>query len=171
MDDAKTKSFIGLNLDQVAWVVKDIKKAKGFFRNILGIDNFSSPVNIRAQEFESTYYGEPSDAEWLVSIAYSGGAFIELIQPVSGRTIFQDYLEKNPGGGVQHIAYSIPIAEFDAAISKLIDKGHPIITSLNMPVAKIVFFDTYKEFGVVTEIIGITEEGVGFVEKLKKGII
>ncbi len=169
MDAAKTKLSIGSNLDQVGWVVKDIKTAEAFFQNMPGVGNFGDIVTIRAQEFEGTYYGEPSDAEWLVSIAYSGGAFIELIQPVSGRNIFQDYLEKNPEGGVQHIAYSVPITDFDQAISELTGKGYAIITTLNIPVAKIVFFDTYKEMGVATEIIGITEAGIGFVQKLKSG--
>ena len=94
MDTRKTKLSIGSNLDQVAWVVKDINSAEGFFRNILGVDNFGNAIKIRAQEFEGTYYGEPSDAEWLVSIAYSGGAFVELIQPISGRNIFKTILIK-----------------------------------------------------------------------------
>ncbi len=50
----------------------------------MGIGNFSKAEIIRLEEFESTYYGEPCDAESLVSIAYSGGTFIELIQPLSG---------------------------------------------------------------------------------------
>lgn len=167
----EANNSIGSNLSQVAWVVKDIKAGERFFRKVFGVDNFGNTINIRAQEFEGKYYGEPSDAEWLVSIAYSGGTFVEIIQPVSGRSIFQDYLEKNPEGGVQHIAYSIPIANFAEAISELTDKGYPIITSLNMPVAKIVFFDTCKEIGVVTELIGITAAGAEFVEKLKNGTI
>ncbi len=72
---------------------------------------------------------------------------------------------------MQHVAYSIPVADLDKVISELTDKGFPVITSLNMPVAKIVFFDTYKEIGVVTEVMGITEEGIEFVEKMKRGKI
>lgn len=68
---------------------------------------------------------------------------------------------------MQHIAYRMPVAGFDKAVAELIDKGYPMITSMNMPVAKIAFFDTRKEIGVITEIMGITEEGVEFVEKLK----
>jgi hypothetical protein len=64
---------------------------------------------------------------------------------------------------VQHIAYSIPVADLDKAVYELTNKGYPVITSLNMPAAKIAFFDTYKEMGVVTEIIGITDEGAEFV--------
>jgi hypothetical protein len=169
MEPPGLKISIGSQLSQVAWVVRDIKTAERFFRQAFGITNFIKVESMRAQEFEGTYYGQPADFEWHVYIAYSGGAFIELIQPVSGQSIFQDYLEKNPTGGIQHVAYSIPISNLDQAISLLTGNGYPVITSLNMPVAKIVFFDTYKEIGVATEIIGITEEGEEFVQKLKDG--
>jgi methylmalonyl-CoA/ethylmalonyl-CoA epimerase len=169
MEGTPVKTNFGAHFTQVAWVVKDIKTAEKFFQNVIGVGNFSKAICVRAQEFQGTYYGQPSDADWLVSVAYSGGSFLELIQPLSGRSIFRDYLDKNPAGGVQHVAYSIPSAELDKVISGLTEKGYQMITSINMPVAKIVFFDTYKELGVVTEIIGITDEGNEFVEKLKRG--
>ena len=161
------KTSPGLNLAQIAWVVKDIIVAERFFREAMGIGNFSKAEIIRLEEFEGTYYGEPCDAESFVSIAYSGGTFIELIQPLSGRSIFQDYLDKNPAGGIQHVAYSIPVAKLDKIISEFTDKGFPVIATFNHPIAKIVFFDTYKEIGVMTEIMGITKEGEEQVEKMK----
>ena len=162
-----TKNSLGLNLAQIAWVVKDIKTAKEFFQDVMGISNFSKVDTTRLKEFEGTYYGEPCDAENLVSMAYTGGTFVELIQPVSGRSIFQDYLDKNPAGGIQHVAYSIPAATLDKVISEFSDKGFPVISSFNTPIAKIVFFDSYKEIGVMTEIMGITKEGEEQVQKMK----
>ena len=170
MDVNMIKNSLGLNLAQIAWVVKDIKTAKGFFQDVMGISNFSKVETIRVKEFEGTYYGKPSNAESLVSMAYSGGTFIELIQPISGHSIFQDYLNKNPAGGVQHIAFSLPIRDLDKVISEFADKGFPVISTFNHPIAKIVFFDTYKEIGVMIEIMGITEEGEKAVEKMKSGI-
>ncbi len=167
MDTTMTKTSLGLNFAQIAWVVKDIKTAKNFFQDVMGIHNFSKVETIRAKEFEGTYYGKPSNAESLVAMAYSGGTFIELIQPISGNCIFQDYLNENPSGGIQHVAYSIPVAKLDKVISEFSDKGFPVITSFNHPIAKIVFFDTYKEIGVITEIMGITEEGEKAVQKMK----
>jgi methylmalonyl-CoA/ethylmalonyl-CoA epimerase len=158
---------LGLNFAQIACVIKDITVAKRFFKGTMGISNFSKTETIRAKESEGTYYGKPSNAESLVASAYSGGTFIELIQPISGNSIFQDYLDKNPAGGIQHIAYSIPVANFDKAISELADKGFQVISSYNHPIAKIVFFDTYKEIGVMTEIMGITKEGEEQVQKMK----
>jgi hypothetical protein len=57
MDAIKTKLSISSNLDQVAWVVKDMNSIEGFFRNILGVGNFGNTIKIRAKEFEGTYYG------------------------------------------------------------------------------------------------------------------
>ena len=162
-----TKTSLGLNLAQIAWVVKDIKTVKSFFQDVMGISNFSDVVTIRVKEFEATYYEKPSDAESLVAMAYSGGTFIELIQPISGNSVFQDYLDKNPAGGMQHVAYSIPVARLDKVISEFADKGFPAVSTFNHPIAKIVFFDTYKEIGVMTEIMGITKEGEEQVEKMK----
>jgi len=163
-----TKTSLDLKFAQIAWVVKDIKVAEKFFKDTMGIRDFGKTVTIRAQDVEGTYYGEPTDAESLVSMAYSGGIFIELIQPLSGRSMFQDYLDKNPGGGVQHIAYSIPVAQLDKVISEMANKGFQVVTSFNHPIAKIVFFDTSKEIGVFTEIMGITKEGEEQVQNMKK---
>ena len=166
MDTPMIKT-LGLHLTQIAWVVKDIESTLRFFQDVMGINNFSKVDTIRVKEFGATYYGESSNAESLVAIAYSGGIFIELIQPVSGNSIFQDYIDKNPAGGIQHIAYSIPVAKLNKIISEFSDKGFPVISSFNHPIAKIVFFDTSKEIGVMTEIMGITEEGEKAVQQMK----
>ena len=92
---------------------------------------------------------------------------LELIQPVSGKSIFRDYLDLHPEGGVHHIAYTVPENELGKGISELKDRGYPVITSLTLPVASVAFFDTSKDIGVITEIIGLTEAGVEFVQQLK----
>jgi methylmalonyl-CoA/ethylmalonyl-CoA epimerase len=170
MDITMTKTSLGLKLAQIAWVVKDIEVAKRFFQDVMGMSNFSKVQTIRAKDFEGTYYGKPSNAESLVSMAYSGGTFIELIQPVSGNSIFQDYLDKNPAGGMQHVAYSIPVADFDKVVSEFTEKGFPVISMFDTSIAKIVFFDTRKEIGVMTELMGITKEGEEQVEKMKNSM-
>lgn len=111
---------------------------------MLGIKNFSNVVTIRVKEFDATYYGKPSDAESLVSQAYSGGTFIELIQPISGPSVFKDYIDKKPAGGMQHVAYSMPIANFDEVIAEFENKGFPVISSFDTPIAKIVFLIPIK---------------------------
>jgi methylmalonyl-CoA/ethylmalonyl-CoA epimerase len=89
MENTDKITSFGLNFAQIAWVVKDVEKAKTFFKEMLGLDNFSQTVTSRLKEYDGTYYGEPSNAENLVAMAYSGGTFIELIQPISGNSIFR----------------------------------------------------------------------------------
>ena len=160
-----TKTSLGLNFAQIAWVVKDITVTEKIFKDTMGISNFSKVATSRAKEYEGTYYGKPSNAENLLAMAYSGGIFIELIQPISGNSIFQDYLDKNPAGGVQHFAYSTPVVKLDKVISEFADKGFPVISRFDTPWADIIFFDTYKEIGVMTEIMGITKEGEIAIQK------
>ena len=100
METPITNNFTGLQLVQIAWVVKDIHAAETFFKGLLGVSNFSKTAISRARDYDGTYYGQTSEAENLFSIAYSGGTFIELIQPLLGPSVFQDYLDKNPAGGI-----------------------------------------------------------------------
>jgi len=167
MDTIISKTSSGLKFAQIGWVVKDITVAERFFKDTMGINNFSEVATSRAKEYKGTYYGKPSNAENLFTMAYSGGIFIELIQPVSGNSIFIDYLDKNPAGGVQHFAYSIPVANLDKVISEFAAKGFPVISRFDTPWAEIIFFDTYKDMGVMTEIMGITKEGEIAIKNMK----
>ncbi len=167
MEMHTVNSSIGSRFGQIAWVVPDIKAAEKFFREVIGVPEFVKMENLRADELEGIAYGEQANFVFHLYMAYSGGSMIELIQPVTGKSVFQDYLDKHPKGGVQHIAFTVPKAELDECVSGLTDKGYPAILNLTLPVASVAFFDTTNEIGVFTEIIGLTEAGVEFVEQLK----
>ena len=171
MEHQFTNGSFGSHFNQVAWVVKDIRAAEKYFTEVLGVPNFVKLENLKAAELEGTYYGKPANFEIHLYLAYSGGCMIELIQPLSGESIYQDFLDKNPDGGVQHIAFMVPVAELESSISDLTGKGYPVITSLTMPIAKVAYFDTFKQIGVVTEIIGATDAGFAFVEQLKNAAV
>lgn len=170
MDKTNKKDTSGLTPTQIAWVVQDVEKSKTFFQDMLGVTNFSPTVTTRLKDYDGTYYGEPSDAENFVTMAYSGGTFIELIQPISGKSIFKDYIDGNPTGGVQHIAYGTPISNLDKVILEFENKGYNVVSSFDTPIAKIVFFDTREEIGIFTEIMGITKEGEKAVQEMKIGL-
>ena len=119
MEPVPTTTSFGSNFSQVAWVVQDIKASEKFFREAKGINNFVKLENLRAQDDEGTYYGKPGNFEFHLYMAYPGESMIELIQPVSGQNIFSDYLEKNPGGGLQHIAYMVPVTQFEKAVAEM----------------------------------------------------
>lgn len=85
--------------------------------------------------------------------------FIELIQPLSGQSMFHDYLAKYPLGGTQHLAYRLPVSEFEKITSDLCKQGYEVMSNVDHPTARMEFFDTYQTLGVANEIMGITPEG------------
>jgi methylmalonyl-CoA/ethylmalonyl-CoA epimerase len=160
-------SITGLELAQIGWVVPDIHAAVKFLANALGIAGFPQPEHIRAQDLGMTYYGQVVAGEWLTTQTYNGSAFIELIQPVSGQSMFHDYLAKYPAGGTQHLAFCLPVSDFDRVTSDLHKQGYAILSEVNHPIARMAFFDTYQTLGVATEIMGIMPEGWIAIEKMQ----
>lgn len=162
------KTIAGLELAQIGWVVPDIHAAVNFLESALGIAGFPKPQHGRAQDLDMTYYGEVVAAEWLTTQAYNGGTFIELIQPLSGQSMFHDYLSRYPAGGTQHLAFRLPVTDFERVTSELREQGFAVISEVDHPIARMAFFDTYQTMGVATEIMGITPEGWEAIEQMKK---
>ena len=145
--------IFGRTIAQVAWVVPDIAAAERFFRDSLG-----APPFFKVETASSIFY-----------LCYAGDTMLEVIQPVSGPSIYADFLERHGGGGVHHVAVMVEASEFDAAVADLTGKGHPVITTQTLPIARVAYLDTSAAIGVATEVIGLTEAGHEWIRKLKNG--
>ena len=157
-----------LELAQIAWVVPDIHAAAKFLASALRVAGFHEPALMRAQDLAMTYYGKVVNGEWLTTQTFNGGTFIELIQPVSGQSMFHDYLARHPAGGTQHVAFRLPVKDFKRVTSNLRKQGYAVISEVDHPIARMVFFDTYQTLGVATEIMGVTPDGWAVIEQMQK---
>lgn len=153
---------------QVAWVVRDLEAAEKFFIETMGVSRFMHMDNLSAKDTEGTYLGEPGDWVCNLHIAYAGDTQIELIQPVSGSSIFQESLDRY-GDSVQHVAYWLDDEDYDAAAAHMESSGYPLIQSFKLPILRVGYFDTRHVIGVVTEIVGSTEAGHELRRNLKSG--
>lgn len=162
-------TIAGLEFAQIGWVVPDIQAAVKFLSLTLGIAEFPPAEQVRAQDLHMSYYGDVVPAEWLTTQVFHGGTFIELIQPLSGQSMFHDYLKKHPMGGTQHMAFRLPAGDFERITGELREQGYELISEVDHPIARMAFFDTCKTLGVVTEIMGITPEGWTAIEHMQKG--
>ena len=162
-------TIAGLELAQIGWVVPDIHAASKLLSGALGVAGFPPPEHIKAQDLNMSYYGKVVDGDWLTTQTYNGGTFVELIQPLSGQSMFHDYLARYPAGGTQHMAYRLPISGFGQVVSNLIEQGYEVMSEVDHPIARMIFFDTYQILGVATEIMGITPEGWTAIKKMQKG--
>jgi methylmalonyl-CoA/ethylmalonyl-CoA epimerase len=163
-----SKPVLAPSFCQVAWVVKDIAKAEKFFMETMGIQRFMHLDNLAAKDTEGTYLGKPGN--WVINlyIAYARETQIELIQPVSGASMYQESLDRH-GDAVQHVAYWLDDADYDAAAAHLTSSGYPEIQSFRLPMLRVGYFDTRRVIGVVTEIVGSKKEGHEFRRNLKAG--
>ena len=153
---------------QVAWVVRDMAAAEKFFIENIGVERFMHLDNLAAKDTEGTYLGQPGD--WVINlhIAYAGDTQIELIQPVAGQSMYLESLQQH-GDAVQHVAYWLDDADYDAAAQHLEAAGYPLIQSFKLPMLRVGYFDTRAVIGVVTEIVGSSAEGHAFRRNLKAG--
>jgi len=161
------KTIAGLEFAQIGWVVPDIHAAVKFLSATLGIAGFPPPEHVRAQDLDMSYYGKIVEGEWLTTQTYNGGSFIELIQPLSGQSMFHDYLDKYPAGGTQHMAFRLPVSDFERITNELREQGHAVMSEVDHPIARMAFFDTYQTLGVATEIMGITPEGWKIIKQME----
>jgi hypothetical protein len=162
------KPIIAPAFCQVAWVVRDIAAAEKVFVETMGISRFMHLDNLAAKDTEGTYLGKPGNWICNLHIAYAGDTQIELIQPVSGASMYQESLDRH-GDAVQHVAYWLDDADYDAAAAHLKSSGCPEIQSFRLPILRVGYVDTRGAIGVVTEIVGATEEGHELRRNLKLG--
>jgi methylmalonyl-CoA/ethylmalonyl-CoA epimerase len=161
-------TIAALEFAQIGWVVPDIHATVKFLSGALGIAGFPEPEHVSAQDLNMSYYGKVVAGDWLTTQTYNGGSFIELIQPLSGQSMFHDYLAQHPLGGTQHMAFRLPISDFERIAGELREQGYAVISEVDHPIARMAFFDTYQTLGVATEIMGITPAGWTAIKHMEK---
>ena len=74
----------------------------------------------------------------------------EVIQPVSGATIFQEFLEQH-GEGIHHIAYDCNGVPFEERIKGFKEKGFEMVQGGNWGGNRFAFFETEATTGTCFE--------------------
>lgn len=115
---------------QVCWVVADIDAAVTYFREHLGVSRWMRIPDVKFGRGRGSLRGEPADYVIHVAIGYAGAQQVELIQPVSGRSLYSEHLE-GYGPGLHHVAW-VP-ADFDAAVAEAANRSLAIPQRGAMP--------------------------------------
>lgn len=88
---------------QVGWVVKDLDSTVAYWEK-LGLKNIN---RTGVMEFpDTTYRSRKTPLSMKMAFGNIGGVEIEWIQPVKGRSVYNEFLEKH-GDGVHHLAYGV----------------------------------------------------------------
>lgn len=152
---------------QIAFVVRDIRAAQRFWEGAMGVPGFALYEDIRFEEL--TYRGEPARFRIHLSLAYAGDAQIELIEPLEGRSIYTEFLERR-GEGLHHLGFLVD--DLDEAVARFEARGEPVIQSGRFgsePGTRFAYLDTEASAGAVLEMIQLDAAGRELFERLRRG--
>lgn len=125
----------------IAIVTRDVTRTMAGLE-LLGIGPWSSYTFTPENTTNQTYRGEPSPFVMRVCFAQVGDIIWELIEPISGRTIFADFLERH-GEGIHHVAFDCNGIPFPERLAEFERRGFHLSQSGSwMGVNHFAFFET-----------------------------
>ncbi|NWF53227.1 MAG: VOC family protein [Syntrophaceae bacterium] len=146
--DPRMKNILGLNkVNQVGIVVRDMDKAIGNYEAIFGI---SFPKVVVPDYFNRFYRGKPENFRMKIGLAMVGDLQVELIQPLEGKTIYGEFLEKW-GDGIHHLGFDIN--NLDERVEAFRKLGIGVLMSGERLGGKFAYMDTEGTVGIIVELI------------------
>jgi catechol 2,3-dioxygenase-like lactoylglutathione lyase family enzyme len=134
-----------------ALVVKDIEKSAKIFE-ALDVGPFPPFLGGSGMSFSGkTVHGKPADYDMDLRIARSdlGGLTMELIQPLKGRSIYDEFLEEK-GEGLHHLAFMVD--DVDAEVADMEKRGFKVVQTGAMPNTKWAYLEAEESGGPLIEL-------------------
>lgn len=98
---------------QIAWVTKDLAATEEALTTLLGAKKWIRVPDVHFGPDTCTYRGRPADFVAGISFSYAGDTQLELIAPVTGESVYTEFLDR-AGPGLHHIC--VEVDDVDAAI-------------------------------------------------------
>jgi catechol 2,3-dioxygenase-like lactoylglutathione lyase family enzyme len=118
---------------QIAWVTRDLDATEAALTSLLGAKKWIRMPDVHFTPDSCTHRGAPADFVAHVSLSYAGDTQLELIQPVSGTSLYSEFLERS-GSGLHHVCVTAPDPDaFDAMCEDAERSGAPVLTQGTMP--------------------------------------
>ncbi|MBZ5736637.1 VOC family protein [Nocardioides mangrovi] len=133
-------------LIQVAWVTDDIDATERLLTEQFGVAAWTRIPDVRFGPEDTTLRGEPVDLTLHVSLGYSGELQLELIQPLTGESIYTEFLAAH-GPGLHHVCFAVD--DLEAACAAAVDAGVPVLMRGSMMGGEIEF--AYIDSSVVDD--------------------
>ena len=111
-------------INQICVVVRDIRAAMRRYWETAGIGPWKLYTLGGPRLAEMTYRGEQAQFKFLMAHAQVGDIDFELVQPLEGETIYQEYLDRH-GEGVQHLGMLVD--DLDKAMAEAEANGVAVI--------------------------------------------
>ena len=113
-------------IKQVAVVVHDLDEAVARWSAQLGIGPWTAYRLEPPRLQDMRYHGEPAQFSLRHALAWQGDVQFELVQPLSGPSIFRDHLDER-GEGLHHVGKYV--ADHAAAVEQALASGFMLLQS------------------------------------------
>ncbi len=134
---------------QVAHVVRDIDEAMKKYWETFHIGPWDVYTFAPPEVRDSMVRGKSSGHTYLVAVTWTDGVQLELMQPQTGRSIYDEHLETR-GESMHHI--KVYYQDCEAALSRFAAQGIGVIQSGKFDEDEFYYLDTEKLFGYIIEI-------------------
>lgn len=135
------------DVSQIGVVVRDLDKTIEYYEKVLSLGPF---VGLEFPFTETFYYGKSVDSRWMLGFCSLGPVELELIQPVTGPSVYEDFL-KEKGEGIHHLGYDVKDMDEKLAICQKM--GIQVIQNGWGATCRFVYLDTVRIGGIVIELI------------------
>ena len=142
-------------IDQVGLVVRNLNKSLESYANIFGIGPWQIYTFQPPLVTDMTVHGKPASYRMRIALTMLGPVMLELIEPLEGENIYQEFLD-NRGEGVHHIGcYTDAL---DRGVRALEGSGIRVLQSGRFAGGGYAYMDTEKSLGIILELIQMPAE-------------
>ena len=135
---------------QIGIIVKDAEKTASRYAEVFGIPK-PAVVPIADDSFANTNYrGQASTAKGKAAFFDLGPVQMELIEPVSAPSTWEEFLRTH-GEGIHHIAFKTQ--DMDAARKFLASKGMETIQHGGWDGGQYAYIESTKQLGTILELL------------------
>jgi methylmalonyl-CoA/ethylmalonyl-CoA epimerase len=137
-------------ITQVAIVVKDVDKVRLEWAKFLGVEAPATSIAASHESRPTQYKGEPTDAKAKLAFFNLDNIQIELIQPLGGKSTWQEYLDSH-GEGIHHIAFSVQ--DINGVEKQLAVQAMPTVQSGGWNGGAYSYIDASGKLGCILELL------------------
>ena len=148
---------------QIAWVTRDLDATEKALTTLLGAKKWIRMPGVHFGPDTCTYRGGPADFVADISLSYAGDTQLELIAPVTGESIYTEFLD-TVGPGLHHVC--IEVDDVERAVT---ERGAEVVQRGVMPGGMEFAYVTARDAGVpYIEIAYIPSEIRAFFDYIKQ---
>ena len=107
---------------QIAWVTTDLTATEEALTTLLGAKKWIRVPSVHFGPDSCTYRGRPADFVASISFSYAGDTQLELISPVSGESVYTEFLDR-AGPGLHHICMDVDDVDAAVGAAEVVQRG------------------------------------------------